>query len=215
MIRWLFNTITNTISKHLQTTHNYNMPFCKFCKDSGKTQQEFTSHYTKDKPGKGGKVVCPTILANDCRYCHKKGHAKSHCPVLKAKNSRKRLSGRNHFRRRVQPTPQNLKGWVMTAGRQQRPRPIAETKPKAISYNAFAALVQDDDESTTRCIALPKVAKPAEVKGTWAKKPDLSEKAVAERLASKKQENAEAEAELKDKMTPLMTPKQALSLIHI
>ncbi len=193
MIRWLFNTITNTISKHLQTTHNYNMPFCKFCKDSGKTQQEFTSHYPKDKPGKGGRVVCPTILANDCRYCHKKGHAKSHCPVLKAKNSRNRLSGRNHFRRRVQPTPQNLNGWVMTAGRQQRPRPVASTKPKAISYNAFAALVQDDDESTTRRVALPKVVKPAEVKGTWAKKPDLSEKAVAEKLAAKKQENAEAE----------------------
>ena len=83
----------------------------------------------------------------------------------------------------------------MTAGRQQRPRLVAETKPKAISYNAFAALVQDDDESTTRCVALPKVAKPAEVKGTWAKKPDLSEKAIAERLASKKQENAEAEHE--------------------
>ena len=56
-------------------------------------------------------------------------------------------------------------------------------------------MVQDDDESTTRCVALPKVAKPAEVKGTWAKKPDLSEKAIAERLASKKQENAEAEHE--------------------
>jgi len=171
------------------------MPFCKFCKDSGKTQQQFTSHYPKDKPGKDGVVVCPTILANDCRYCHKKGHAKSHCPVLKEKNSRKRLSGRNHFRRRVQRTPQNLNGWVMTAGRQQRPRLVAETKPKAISYNAFAALVQDDDESTTRCVALPKVAKHAQVKGSWTKKPDLSEKAVAEKLAAKKQENAEAEHE--------------------
>ena len=195
MIRYSFNTITNTISKHLQSTHNYNMPFCKFCKDSGKTQKEFTSHYPKDKPGKDGKVVCPTILANDCRYCHKKGHAKSHCPVLKAKNSRNRLSGRNHFRRRVQNRPQNLNGWVMAAGKQQRPRPVASTKPKAISYNAFAALVQDDDESTTRCVALPKVVKPAEVKGSWAKKPDLSEKAVAEKLAAKKQENAEAEHE--------------------
>jgi hypothetical protein len=195
MILWLFNAITNTISKPLQTKHNYNMPFCKFCKDSGKTQQEFTSHYPKDKPGKGGKVVCPTILANNCRYCHEKGHAKSHCPVLKAKNSRKRLSGPNHFRRRVQSSSQNLNDWVMSAGAQKCPRKVASTKPKAISHNAFSALVHDDDESTTRCVALPKVAKPTKVKGTWAKKPDLSEKAVAERLASKKQEIAEAEAE--------------------
>lgn len=195
MICYSFSTITNTISKHLQTTHKYNMPFCKFCKDSGKTQKEFTSHYPKDKPGKEGKVVCPTILANDCRYCHKKGHAKSHCPVLMAKNSRKRLSGPNHFRRRVQNAPQNLNGWVMAAGKKQRPRDVVSTKPKAISYNAFAALVEEEDESTTRCVALPKVVKPTKAKGSWAKKPDLSEKAVAERLAAKKQENAEIEAE--------------------
>lgn len=195
MVRYSFNTITNTISKHLQSTHNYNMPFCKFCKDSGKTQQEFTSHYPKDRPGKEGKVVCPTILANDCRYCHKKGHAKSHCPVLKEKNSRNRLSGRNHFRRRVQNAPQNLTGWVMAAGKQQRPRAIVSTNPKAIRYNAFAALVEEEDESTTRCVALPKVVKPAKAKGSWSKKPDLSEKAVAEKLAAKKQENAEAESE--------------------
>ena len=99
------------------------MGFCKFCKDAGKTQKEFTSHYPKDKPGKDGKVVCPTILSNECRYCHEKGHAKSHCPVLKAKNSRKRMTGgANRWRRRPRQTESNLKGWVMTAGKQQKPR---------------------------------------------------------------------------------------------
>ena len=83
----------------------------------------------------------------------------------------------------------------MAAGKQQRPRSIVSTKPKAISYNAFAALVEQEDESTTRKVALPKVVKPAKAKGSWAKKPDLSEKAVAEKLAAKKQENAEAEHE--------------------
>ena len=30
--------------------------FCKVCKDAGKTETEYTSHYVKDK---SGKVICP------------------------------------------------------------------------------------------------------------------------------------------------------------
>jgi hypothetical protein len=30
-----------------------------------------------------GNVTCPTLLSQECRYCHKKGHTTSHCSVLK------------------------------------------------------------------------------------------------------------------------------------
>ena len=165
------------------------MPFCKFCKDSGKSQREFTSHYPKDKPGKEGKVICPTILSNDCRYCHEKGHAKSHCPKLKAKNSRKRLSGPNRFRRRPQKGPNTLNGWTMTAMKQQKPRTIAQPKRKksrAIEFNAFAALHASDDEDED--VPRPTVVKPKAVTGSWAKKPDLNKEAIQQKLVSKKQE---------------------------
>ena len=185
------------------------MGFCKFCKDAGKTQKEFTSHYPKDKPGKDGKVVCPTILNNECRYCHEKGHAKSHCGVLKAKNSRKRMTGgSNRWRRRPRQTPGNLKGWVMTAGKQQNPRPVAAVK-RSSSSNPFAALSEQDD-TPRKVVALPKVVKPKVAGGSWATKPDLTKEAIQQRLANKKQELA-VEEQLKEdevEMTPLLSVKE-------
>jgi len=205
----LNKTITNKQSKHLI------MGFCKFCKDAGKTQREFTSHYPKDKPGKDGKVVCPTILSNECRYCHKTGHAKSHCPVLKAKNSRKRMTGgANRWRRRPRQTESNLKGWVMTAGRQQNPRPVATVK-RNDSSNPFAALSEQDD-TPRKVVALPKVVQPKVAGGSWATKPDLTKEAIQQRLANKKQELA-VEEQLKEdevEMTPLLSVKEAYAHIQ-
>ena len=190
------------------------MPFCKFCKDSGKSQREFTSHYPKDKPGKSGKVVCPTILSNDCRYCHKKGHAKSHCPLLKEKNNRKRLSGPNRFRRRPQKGNNHLKGWAMTDGKQRNTRPMATVK-RSSSSNPFAALSEQDD-TPRKVVALPKVMKPKAAGGSWAKKPDLNKEAIQQRLANMKQELA-VEEQLKEgevQMTPLLSVKEAYAHIR-
>tara|TARA_B100001287_G_scaffold276424_1_gene287198 strand:- start:2388 stop:3107 length:720 start_codon:yes stop_codon:yes gene_type:complete len=188
------------------------MPFCKFCKDSGKPQSVFTSHYPKDKPGKDGKVICPTILSNECRYCHEKGHAKSHCPKLKAKNSRSRMmSVHKHSNRRSQQRrPNSLNGWTMTAMKQQRPRFHTQPKRKeqrSISFNAFAALHEEDEVETG---PIPVPTRVRQVTGCWSVKPDLSKEAVQKKLASKKQEMAvEQQDEVKD-MVPLLTAKQAM-----
>ena len=207
--------ITNKQSKHLI------MPFCKFCKDSGKTQTEFTSHYPKDKPGKEGKVVCPTILNNECRYCHTKGHAKSHCPVLKEKNSRKRMTSvpQRFNRRRPQKTPNNLNGWAMTAMKQHRQKPKGlrvQAVKYAASQNAFAALNEEDEKSKRR-VDLPKAVKPTAPAGSWGKKPDLSKEAIQQRIISKKQELA-VEEQLKEEqagMTQLLTVKDAIAQLNL
>ncbi len=191
------------------------MPFCKFCKDSGKTQAEFTSHYPKDKPGKDGNVVCPTILNNECRYCHTKGHAKSHCPVLKEKNSRKRMkSVPQHFHRRgPQQTPSNLNGWAMTAMTQHKKSKSLRVQvvKKVASQNAFAALSEDDYDPKKR-VDLPKVVEAKAATGCWSVKPDLSKEAIQQKLASKKQELA-VEEQLKEdaKMTPLVSVKDMIA----
>ena len=58
-------------------------PFCKVCHDAGKTVAEYSTHYVRES--RGGAVVCPTILNQQCNYCKKHGHTPSHCPELQAK----------------------------------------------------------------------------------------------------------------------------------
>ena len=65
---------------------NISTPFCKVCRDAGKLENEFTSHYVKDNDG---KVCCPYLLGLECRYCTKKGHTPSCCPLLKDNEKRR------------------------------------------------------------------------------------------------------------------------------
>lgn len=60
-------------------------PYCKVCRDAGKSEKEYTSHFVKDQPGPDGKVVCPTLLNQACRICHKTGHTSSYCSQYKSR----------------------------------------------------------------------------------------------------------------------------------
>ena len=61
--------------------------FCKVCKDAGKTETEYTSHYVKDK---SGKTICPTLLNQACKYCRQTGHTVKFCKTLKLNEKNKR-----------------------------------------------------------------------------------------------------------------------------
>lgn len=61
--------------------------FCKVCKDAGKTETEYTSHFVKDKTG---KINCPTLLNQACRYCRQTGHTVKFCETLKLNEKKKR-----------------------------------------------------------------------------------------------------------------------------
>ena len=83
----------NMSSKFINSKQIYSAkkPCCKVCVDAGKTEKEYSSHYVKDL---NGNVTCPTLLSQECRFCHKKGHTTSHCSTLKKQkgaeeNSRK------------------------------------------------------------------------------------------------------------------------------
>lgn len=69
-----------------------NTPFCPCCKSAGKSETEYTSHFVKDKPGPDGVVVCPTLLGQECKYCHEKGHTPKFCPKLANRGKTKRVS---------------------------------------------------------------------------------------------------------------------------
>ena len=54
--------------------------FCKVCKDAKKSESVYTSHSVRDETG---KVVCPTLLSQECKYCKEKGHTPKYCPKFK------------------------------------------------------------------------------------------------------------------------------------
>jgi len=55
---------------------------CKFCKDAGKSESEYTSHFLRESKDPNSRITCPTLLAIQCRYCSKKGHTVSKCQKL-------------------------------------------------------------------------------------------------------------------------------------
>ena len=65
-------------------------PFCKVCRDAGRPEKEYTSHYVKDQPGPQGKVICPTLLNQACRICNKTGHTSSYCSQYRSRREEPR-----------------------------------------------------------------------------------------------------------------------------
>lgn len=109
-------------------------PFCKVCKDAGKSEAEYSSHFVKSEPGIKGIVVCPTLLAQACTYCHRTGHTVGYCEALKKqqkiKNREQRIQ--NYESERVK---------------------IVEKK-EAKPVNRFA-LLSEKDESPNKVVSKP------------------------------------------------------------
>jgi hypothetical protein len=102
-------------------------PFCKVCHDAGKPESEYTSHFVKSAPGITGVVVCPTLLAQQCGYCHTSGHTVSYCKLLKQHQKAK-----EHYNRKCDFQETQNKTVVQ--------------QPKKNRTSAFAALAEDSDD---------------------------------------------------------------------
>jgi hypothetical protein len=72
-------------------------PHCKVCKDAGKSEADYNSHWPKDRDG---NVICLTLLEQDCRYCRNPGHTVKYCPKLAKDNAERekqqRFQSSNH-----------------------------------------------------------------------------------------------------------------------
>lgn len=91
-------------------------PYCKICHDAGKS--DYNSHWVKDS---NGKVLCPTLLNTECRYCFKMGHTIKFCDILLNKNKKKE-----------EPTTKNVV--------------VKPQKSQVIQTNTFEVL-QDENDS--------------------------------------------------------------------
>jgi hypothetical protein len=59
-----------------------NSPYCKTCHKAGRSQEEYTSHWTRRTPDPRSDIICPLILESVCTNCKKTGHWKKYCPEL-------------------------------------------------------------------------------------------------------------------------------------
>ena len=57
-------------------------PFCKICFDTGKAESMYANHFVRETRDPNSRIVCPTLLALECRYCFSSGHTVSKCPKL-------------------------------------------------------------------------------------------------------------------------------------
>ena len=162
-------------------------PFCSVCKKAGKTESEYTSHFVRDRPGPNGRVVCPTLLSTECRYCHELGHTKTHCPklALKAENERQRervwhmnerqRKAENRLRAQVSKTEEPTLAFrighsVMHVPIKSDYRKSSARSKTFKSNGAFAALYDSDEEEINILRPTPltvSVAIPAPVTGRW------------------------------------------------
>jgi len=105
------------MSTKTMSTKTIQRKLCPVCKDAGKPEKEYTSHFVRDKPGPDGKTICPLLLSLNCRKCGKKGHTFKYCKV-------------------------NVK-----ETRPEQARPEKEkTRPNTIQKGKFVSLAESSDE---------------------------------------------------------------------
>ena len=138
---------------------------CGFCKKAGFFGKA-AAHSVKE---------CPVLAKTECRYCHKVGHTKSHCQVLKAKNERRRNTSVNR-RSNVRQTRLNLNGWTQVPKGRIRVNALKEeasSKPTARFSGRFAVL--EEHKPSFKVDVPTVVTKEPELQGFWGNKPIVAE----------------------------------------
>lgn len=139
--------------------------FCSICKAQNKSVSEYTSH---NVIGRGGVILCNTLLGLTCGYCKEKGHTPKYCPVAKRNNKEREM--REKERNKPVAKPVKVKKtkkatlWV-DDGEEEEPveeKPVEE-KPVEEKPVIWHSLTKFDPEDPFKPQVWPKRAKPVVV----------------------------------------------------
>ena len=104
----------------MRPTNKQGTSFCKVCKDAGKSEEEYTSHYLRKSIDKSSEIVCPTLLAAVCKFCKKTGHTIKHCTkiAMKKRGGKKAITKPlSHITRKIcQPVNSSDNSFDILAG---------------------------------------------------------------------------------------------------
>lgn len=106
-----------------------NAKYCAHCFNIGKPEAEYRSHFIRASADENSTVVCPELLATECKYCFKTGHTVTRCPIIAAKKKADKKA-------------------VMRMETEKKRQEELKQKPiqKPISVSKFAALDSDSDD---------------------------------------------------------------------
>ena len=152
-----------------------NTPFCKVCYDAGLPATDYTNHFVKDQPGPGGKVVCPTLLAQKCFMCGVAGHTSSYCPEEARREAERKEREREARRTSEWKVVGGGGGAKLSAPPAPARVPAGVVAPAAaVARNSFGLLAVDSGDESER------EREEAEVRNTPAgiPKPVLKERPV-------------------------------------
>ena len=154
-------------------TKSYAM-FCSFCFHSKRPEAEFSAHWVKDK--KNGEVTCPLLLANECGYCHEKGHTPKFCPRLKSRAQRRKVHEQRFASRPSQmhgsaKLQEQIKQKEATAERQKRERLRCSDNQYAELMGVKAPPQKRGKPCCAGHVHGPKPSAAAPLQGAWAPPP--------------------------------------------
>ena len=130
--------------------------FCSFCFHSKRPESEFSNHWVKEKDG---SVCCPLLLANECGYCHKKGHTPKFCPRLASREERRKAHAQRFAHR-----PSQIHGAAEVQQQIRQKEEVAQRQKRerlACSDNQYAELMGGEERGGKR--AKHRRTKPAPV----------------------------------------------------
>jgi hypothetical protein len=98
-INKIINYYKITMSKNASSSSKSSSSkmYCKVCHDAGKSEAVYTSHFIRESIDPNSKVLCPTLLALECRFCFCKGHTVKYCSALKRRNSQRLRTNNNEI----------------------------------------------------------------------------------------------------------------------
>jgi hypothetical protein len=118
---------------------------CQVCQAAGLPQETVDSHFVRSEPGPNGVIVCPTLLAQECRYCHKNGHTPKYCPVLTEKKDRENRQDRETRQKLNEPDED---GWITNQKKyfDSQPKIVFDNTSK--NQNPFDLLKNEEEKDT-------------------------------------------------------------------
>ena len=138
-------------SKKPTTYSKKTTAFCKVCKDLGKPESLYTSHFVRQSAHPNSMIVCPTLLANVCKYCHLTGHFAGSCPKAKReaqahREERIRATRKPEEKKVSKPKNQNIFDVLHSDSEDEAPEKKPEEKKREKKRIVNWSCVDSDSE---------------------------------------------------------------------